>query len=162
MQIFGMTFSTEMLFFLMVLAIGVLMLVFFRNRKYNLLMIQAISKELEAALTPKDQTYTWLGGSVGFTAKYETSKPLRKVDATLTMLSRQSLIFYPISKLMFGNDRLFVVMYPYEKFRREAHILEHWYYKLRLQTLKKNQPFAGIRSHCRKDISYFLFRQGGN
>ncbi|PID57555.1 hypothetical protein CSB45_06925 [candidate division KSB3 bacterium] len=141
MHLFGVTCNTQMLFFLMLIAIGILMLVFFRNRKYNLLMIQAVSKELEAALEPKDQTYTWLGGSVGFTAQYETLKPLRKAEATLTMLSRQSLLFYPISKLMFGNDRLFVVMYPYERCRSEAHVLEQWYYKLRLRSLENESTF---------------------
>jgi hypothetical protein len=85
-----------------------------------------------------------LGGTVGFTAEYVTEKPLRKVEATLTMLSRQSLLFYPISKLFFGNDRLFVVLYPLDKFRREAHILENWYYKIRLRTLEDESSF--IRS----------------
>ncbi len=141
MELWGITFSTQALFFLFIVTIGILMLVFFRNRKYNLETIRTASKELEAALRPQDQTYTWLGGAVGFTAEYQTEKPLRKVEATLTMLSRQSLLFYPISKLMFGSDRLFVVLYPFEKFRREAHLLEHWYYKLRLRTLENEASF---------------------
>lgn len=41
-----------------------------------------------------------------------------------------AVFFYPISKLLFGNDRLFIVCYPVEKFRREAHILEHWCHTL--------------------------------
>jgi hypothetical protein len=136
-EIFGLTISSQTLFFLFVVIIGILMLVFFRNRKYNLMTLQAVGKELESALRPADQTYTWLGGSIGFNAEYKTEKPLRKVDATMTMLSRQSVLFYPISKLLFGNDRLFVVLHPFNgKFRREAHILEHWYYKLRLRTLE--------------------------
>ncbi|PIE32858.1 hypothetical protein CSA56_13755 [candidate division KSB3 bacterium] len=134
-ELFGITLSSQMLFFIFVVTIGILMLVLFRNRKYNLFTIQAIGKELESALQPVDQTYTWLGGSVGFNAEYSTEKPLRKVDATVTMLARQSMLFYPISKLLFGNDRLFVVLYPSHKtIKREAHILDHWYYKLRLRT----------------------------
>ena len=133
-EILGVSLSSHMLFFLFVVVIGVLMLVLFRNRKYNLLTIRAIGKELESALQPEDQTYTWLGGSVGFNAEYKTGKPLRKVEATLTMLSRQSMFFYPISKLLFGNDRLFIVLYPARKtIKREAHILDRWYYKLRLR-----------------------------
>jgi hypothetical protein len=144
-EIFGFTINSQTLFFLFVVSIGILMLVLFRNRKYNLLTIQAIGKELESALHPADQTYTWLGGTVGFNAEYKTVKPARKIDATLTMLSRQSLLFYPISKLLFGNDRLFVVLHPLgEKFRREAHILDHWYYKLRLRTLENESSL--IRS----------------
>lgn len=130
-----MTFSTSTLFFFFVLAIGIIMMVFFRNKKYNLLTIQAISKELETTLQPKDQTYTWIGGSVGCIAEYITKGPIRKVDATITMLARQSVLFYPISKLLFGNDRLFLVMHPNEKVRREAHVLEQWYYRLRLRKL---------------------------
>jgi hypothetical protein len=136
MEIFGMTFSISTLFFVFVLAIGLIMMVFFRNKKYNLLTIQAIGKELEAALQPKDQTYTWIGGTVGCIAEYITKGPIQKVDATITMLARQSVLFYPISKLLFGNDRLFVVVHPHEKVRREAHVLEQLYYRLRLRKLE--------------------------
>lgn len=141
MEIWGVTLSTQTLFFFMLVSIGILTLVFSRNHKYNQTMLKAIARELETALQPQDQTYTWLGGSVGFRVEYETAKPLRKVEATATMLSRQSVFFYPISKLLFGNDRLFIVCYPVEKFRREAHILEHWYYTLRLRTLENEAAF---------------------
>lgn len=139
--IFGFSISTEVVFFLFIAGIGVLMLTFYRNRKYNLTTIKTISTELEAALQPTDQTYTWLGGAVGFRADYQTAPPLQKVEATVTMLSRQSLLFYPISKLLFGNDRLFVVMYPQAKFQREAHILERRYYRFRLRTLENEATF---------------------
>ena len=74
-EIFGFTLSSQVLFFLFIVLIGILMLVLFRNRKYNLLVIRTVGKELESALRPKDQTYTWLGGSVGFRAEYQTEKP---------------------------------------------------------------------------------------
>ena len=141
MELFGWSFSEQTLFFLFILGIAMLMLVFSRNRKYNIQTIAAIGKELESALRPNDQTYTWLGGSVGFKAEYQTPKPLRKAEATVTMLSRQSLLFYPISKIMFGHDRLFVVLYPIEKFRREAHLLERRYYTFRLRTLDNEASF---------------------
>ena len=89
MELFGWSFSEQTLFFLFILGIAILMLVFSRNRKYNIQTIAAIGKELESALRPNDQTYTWLGGSVGFKAEYQTPKPLRKAEATVTMLSFQ-------------------------------------------------------------------------
>lgn len=156
MEIFGISFTTSTLFFLFVLAIGIIMLVFFRNKKYNLLTIQAIGKELEAALQPKDQTYTWLGGAVGCIAEYITERPLRKVDATITMLARQSVLFYPISKLLFGNDRLFVVFHPFEKSRREAHVLEKWYYTLRLRKLD-NQNVLNREEIAVQGKTFYLF-----
>ncbi len=142
MELFGNFIPTQTLFFLFIVAIGMLMLVYFRNRKYNLALLTLISKELETALQPTDQTYTWIGGTVGFKAEYQTSSPLRKAEATATMLSRQSLLFYPISKILLGNDRLFVVLYPTERFRREAHIIERWYYRLRLKTLENEANFV--------------------
>jgi len=142
MELFGNFIPTQTLFFLFLVAIGMLMLVYFRNRKYNLALLTLISKELETALQPTDQTYTWIGGTVGFKAEYQTSNPLRKAEATATMLSRQSLLFYPISKILLGNDRLFVVLYPTERFRREAHIIERWYYRLRLKTLENEANFV--------------------
>ncbi|GAK52002.1 hypothetical membrane protein, conserved [Candidatus Moduliflexus flocculans] len=141
MELFGRFIPTQTLFFIFIVVIGILMLVYFRNRKYNLALLTIVSKELEAALQPTDQTYTWIGGTVGFKAEYQTPNPLRKAEATATMLSRQSLLFYPISKVLLGNDRLFVVIYPTERFRREAHIIERWYYRLRLQTLENEADF---------------------
>ena len=155
-EIWGITFSSQVLFFLFIVFIGILMLVFYRNRKYNILFVQAVGKELEAALSPTDQTYTWLGGAVGFTAEYITEKPIRKVDATVTMLSRQSLLFYPVSKLFFGNDRLFVVLYPFDKSRREAHVLEKWYYNVRLRSLE-NEAALNRQEIAVNGKKFYLF-----
>lgn len=155
-EIWGFSFSTQLLFFFFVVFIGILMLVFYRNRKYNILFIQAVGKELEAALSPTDQTYTWLGGAVGFTAEYITEKPLRKVEATVTMLARQSLLFYPVSKLFLGNDRLFVVLHPFEKSRREAHVLEKWYYTIRLRKLE-NESALNRHEVVVQGKTFYLF-----
>lgn len=115
------------LFLLLILVAVGLTLGYFRGRRKNLEMARAISRELEAALHPKDQTYTWLGGVLGFKAEYRGVSETNRVEATLTLLPRHSLLYLPVAWLLSGGDRLFVVAYPTKPIKGEAHIVASSY-----------------------------------
>jgi hypothetical protein len=119
--------TQEQVFVAMIVAAGVLMLGYLRGRKVNLALVKAISQELETALRPKDQTYTWLGGLLGFRAEYTGSPHAPRVEATLTLAPRHSLLYLPVARLVTGGDRLFVVSYPTKSIRDEAHVVAQAY-----------------------------------
>ncbi len=111
------------LFLVLIVVAGGLTLGYFRGRRRNMDLARAISRELEAALHPEDQTYTWLGGVLGFKADYRGVSATSRVEATLTLLPRHSLLYLPVARLLTGGDRLFVVTYPAKPIRSEAHVI---------------------------------------
>lgn len=115
--------TQEQLFLVLILAAGLLTLGYFRGRRINLGLARAIGSELERVLRPKDQTYTWLGGILGFKADYRSNGAVPRVEATLTLLPRHSLLYLPVARLLSGGDRLFVVAHPREPVRGEAHVI---------------------------------------
>lgn len=134
--------TNQDLFILFVLAAGIIVMAFFWGRRRNLSLIRAFGKELENAIKPEDQEYTWLGGEIGFRADYVTKGPFKKVEATVALLPRQSLLYYPISKLTSGYDKLYVVFHPIKKIIREIHVIEKRYHRFRLSGLKEEPRFA--------------------
>ncbi len=49
-------------------------------------------------------------GYIGFKAEYKVRDEIvEKIEATLTLLPRHSILYLPISKLTIGGDRLFLV-----------------------------------------------------
>ena len=100
------------------------------GRKRNLSIVKFVGNTLEEILKPDDQDYTWLGGSIGFRANYKC-KDLEKVEATLTLLPRQSPLYYPVSYLVSGFDRLYVTFFLKSKIKSEGHIINKRYFKFR-------------------------------
>ncbi len=85
---------------------------------------------------PKDQNFTTIGGQTGYHANLVPKKNLlvRRVDATITLLPRQSLLYLPISLLTFRFDRFFLVMFFGKKAMglvSEGHLIEKNYSKFR-------------------------------
>ncbi|MBC7194428.1 MAG: hypothetical protein H5U37_02060 [Caldisericia bacterium] len=108
---------------------GIVSLQFFKGRKVNtLLMIQYI-REFENELKPKDKLYTYIGGYIGFKADYDLNEDfIKKIELTLTLLPRQSLLYLPISYLTRKHDRLYVILRLKEKFGYDAHIIKKNFY----------------------------------
>ncbi len=95
---------------------------YFVGHKRNLRLIEKISKNIERALKPADKEYTWLGGVLGFTGNFEVNQ-FEKVTASVFMLPRQSVLYYPFSYLTTGFDRLEVLFYLKEKVWNEIHLV---------------------------------------
>ena len=94
----------------------------FLGRKKNLSIVKSVGNTLEEVLKPNDQDYTWLGGSIGFHANYKC-KDFKNVEATLTLLPRQSPLYYPVSFLVSGFDKLYVTFFLKLKIKSEGHIV---------------------------------------
>ena len=123
--------SPEFLLVLMVLA-GVASLQFFKGRKLNLMLMQHYLRAIEDVIKPKDKEYVWLGGYIGFRAHYKVNEGnIDKFEYTLTLLPRQSIFYMPISKLISRHDKLYIVVRPYSQIKREAHLIQKRYYRIK-------------------------------
>lgn len=96
---------------------------FYRGRRRNLYLISSFAKELEGAIKPIDQTYTWLGGYVGFRAEYKLPSPQPQINITLTLLPRHSLLSLPFSLLLLRHDRLYAILPWKTSVPGEAHLV---------------------------------------
>jgi hypothetical protein len=99
---------------------------FYKGRKLNLLLMKHYLHEIESVLKPSDKEYVWLGGYVGYKAKYNRGK----VEVTLTLLPRQSLLYFPISLLTSRHDKLYIV-FKLRNRMAEAHLIQRGYYRVK-------------------------------
>ncbi|MEJ2039269.1 MAG: hypothetical protein P8X55_10080 [Desulfosarcinaceae bacterium] len=78
---------------------------------------------------PDDRTFTNIGGLVGYHANLliKRKSPIQRVDATITLLPRHSLLYLPFSKLIMRYDRLFVSIHLKPRLPGEAHLNEAGY-----------------------------------
>ncbi len=120
------------IFFLFVGFSFLLTLGYFWGRRLNRKIYQAAFNGLVDVVKPDDQTFTNIGGAVGFHANLFVKKkgtPFSRVDATITLLPRHSWLYLPISKLIRKYDRLFITLYLKKPPSEEAHMIERKYSK---------------------------------
>ncbi len=91
-----------------------------------------VFKEIAAVLSPKDQTFTNIGGLTGYHANFvpHRNKSVKQVDATMTLLPRQSWLWYPFSRMIRRFDRLFLSFHLSPKVTgilREGHLIDKSY-----------------------------------
>jgi len=95
-------------------------------------MMQHYLRSIEEIVNPKDKEYIWIGGYVGFRAYYKVRENnIDKFEYTLTLLPRQSILYFPISKLINRHDKIYLVIHPYSKIKREAHLIQKGYYRIK-------------------------------
>jgi len=123
--------SPGVLMAIMILA-GVASIQFFKGRRLNLMLMQHYLRAIEEVIKPKDKEYVWLGGYIGFRAYYKVNEGnIDKFEYTLTLLPRQSIFYMPISKMISRHDKLYIVVRPYSQIKREAHLIQKRYYRIR-------------------------------
>lgn len=115
--------GTLVLFSIFVIA-GATSFQFYRGRKENLKLMIDYIKELESALEPIDKTYTMLGLYSGFRAEYLLRGKPSKVLASLGLMPRESIWYYPISLLTLKHDRLYLVYYLDKKKIPKLHVVK--------------------------------------
>jgi len=147
---------------LVVLA-GVATLQFYQGRRLNIALIKHYVHGFESVLTIRDQLYTWIGGYSGFKVSYDVDeKSIKKVEMTLTMLSRQSIFWLPLSYPVKRGDRLYIVLRPTFKIHADAHIIRNFYYLFgpgiteRKELTKAKTEFEGAKGF------YTLYKQEGD
>ncbi|WP_297090219.1 hypothetical protein [Thermococcus sp.] len=105
---------------------------FYKGRKWNLQLMYHYLQSIEEVVKPEDKDYVWLGGYIGFRAVYKVNRDnIRKFEYTLTLLPRQSLFYFPIALLTSRHDKLYVVIKPFAQIKREAHLIQKGYYRMR-------------------------------
>lgn len=120
--------SFEIITVLFLLAAAAVMQ-FFRGRKLNLQLVEYYMTQSVEVFRPKDKNFTWLGGYIGYRAEFELEDSL-KLEYTLTLLPRQSLLYFPISLLTHRHDKLYVV-FRLKSLGGEAHLIRRGYYRFR-------------------------------
>ncbi|MBN2397851.1 MAG: hypothetical protein JXI32_05675 [Deltaproteobacteria bacterium] len=121
---------TQPLFFLFVAFSFLLTLGYFWGRRQNREIFLSAFNNLMEVFRPDDQTFTNIGGAIGYHANLFIRKKgafLSRVDATITMLPRHSWLYLPVSKLIRKYDRLFIELYVKNKPEEECHIIEERY-----------------------------------
>jgi hypothetical protein len=124
---------TQPVFFLFIAFSGLLALGFYWGRKANQRIALSALQDLVEVVKPDDQSFTNIGGIVGYHANLLIKKksPVQRVDATITLLSRHAWHDFPVSKLIMRYDRLFITVYLREKFLEEGHLIEKGYSRFR-------------------------------
>lgn len=121
---------TQPVFFLFVAFSFLLTFGYFWGRRHNREMFLSAFNDLMEVFRPDDQTFTNIGGAIGYHANLFIRKKgafLSRVDATITMLPRHSWLYFPISKLIRKYDRLFIELYVKNKPEEECHLIETQY-----------------------------------
>ncbi len=117
---------------------------YFRGRKKNQWMCGWISRELEDVLKPRDKDYVNIGGTIGYNFTYKLRPPLTEAKGTYTLLPRQSILYFPISKLIARHDRFYMNIFVSWKLAGEGHIISEYYFK------HMRTPIAGMNKMKRE------------
>jgi len=126
-----MKITPELLLLIMILG-AIATLQFYKGRKLNLTIMDYYLRTIEKVVKPKDRDYVWIGGYVGFRAFYKVNEGnIDKFEYTLTLLPRQSILYFPISKLINRHDKIYFVVKPYTRIKHEAHLIQKGYYRFR-------------------------------
>ncbi|MBP1912906.1 hypothetical protein [Thermococcus stetteri] len=126
-----MELTSGLLLAIMVLA-AISSIQFYKGRKLNLQLMEFYLRSIEEVVKPEDKDYVWLGGYIGFRANYKINRDnIRKFEYTLTLLPRHSILYFPISLVTSRHDKLYIVVRPFAQIKREAHLIQKGYYRLK-------------------------------
>jgi len=124
---------SQPLFWLFLAFTAVLVYGYYWGARENKRIYLSAFNGLVEAIKPVDQTFTNIGGLIGYHGNFVTRKdsPVGKVEATITFLPRQSFLYLPFSILIRKHDRLFVTLYLRQPPKEEGHLIEEKYSRYR-------------------------------
>ncbi|HOK06085.1 MAG TPA: hypothetical protein PK836_03045 [Syntrophales bacterium] len=125
--------ARQPLFYLFIAFSALLGYGFFRGRRVNEGIFRSAFQDLLDIVRPVDQTFVNIGGTIGYHATLTPPKggPVTKVEATITFLPRQALLWMPISLIIRRWDRLFVTLHLSRPPVAEGHLIEKGYARFR-------------------------------
>jgi len=120
---------TQPVFFLFIAFSFLLSFGYLWGRRQNKKLFISAFNDLVDVVKPDDQTFTNIGGVVGYHTNLFIKKkgPVSRVDATITLLPRHSWLYFPISKIISKYDRLFITLYLKQNPSGEGHLIEKKY-----------------------------------
>ena len=121
--------ASQPVFYLFVAATFLLAFGYFWGRRKNRAILVDTFEELMAVIRPQEQTFTNIGGTIGYHAKFTFGKKslYASIAATLLLLPRQSWLYLPISLLVRKSDRLFLIVSLKQYPPAEGHLIERRY-----------------------------------
>jgi len=125
--------ARQPLFYLFVAFSALLSFGYFWGKRVNERLFRTVFEELVAVVRPVDQTFTNIGGLIGYHASLTMPKKgaIEAVNATITFLPRHSWLWMPISKLIRKYDRLFITLHLRQTPIAEGHLIEAAYARFR-------------------------------
>lgn len=147
------------LIFIVIVVSAVLTLQFFKGRRLNLILMKKYLEEIESLLKIRDKDYSWIGGYVGFKAGYKIeNKSFSVLETSLILSPRQSLLYLPISLLLFRGDRVFFLLTPRDrKISKEVHIIREkaFWFRPKIKRAKELQE----RSFSLSGLTFKAFHE---
>ncbi len=153
--------AQEPLFYLFIAFSAFLTYGYFWGKRANHRLFLSAFNDLMDIVRPIDQTFTNIGGLVGYHANFLTKKeaPITRVDATITFLPRHSWLYFPFSKLIRKWDRLFITLYLRHAPREEGHLIEATYAAFRGPKITNADRLTRERITWGKH-NFYLYYQG--
>ncbi len=128
----GSGVTSQPIFYLFIAASVLLSLGYAWGARRNKKILNGAMSALADIFKPKDQQFTNIGGLSGYHANFipHRNRYIRRVDATVTLLPRQSWLYLPVSKLIRRFDRMYLVLHLAPDVMgtlSEGHIIEKGY-----------------------------------
>lgn len=121
--------ARQPIFYLFIALSALLSFGYFWGKRFNERLFRAAFEELISVIKPVDQTFTNIGGIIGYHAEFAmpAKGPIEAVNATITFLPRHSWLWMPFSKLIRKYDRLFITIQLRQSPLAEGHLIETKY-----------------------------------
>ncbi len=127
--------TNQPVFYLFIAFTVLLTLGYSWGRRRNQRILRSALNGLADVINPRDQKFTNIGGQTGFHVNFwpKKSSVFHQVDATITLLPRQSWLYYPFALLFRKFDRLFLSLELKKQpalLLSEGHLIEKGYSRL--------------------------------
>ncbi|MCX7981370.1 MAG: hypothetical protein N2572_00480 [Syntrophales bacterium] len=125
--------ANDPLFWVFVIFTVILVYGFHWGRRRNEHIFRTVMQDMIEVIKPVDQTFTNIGGVVGYHARFFLAKDAwaERVEATITFLPRHAWLYLPISLLIWRHDRLFITVFLRRSLVGEGHLIEKNYARRR-------------------------------
>ncbi len=134
---------------------------YFRGKKKNSWIAGWISRETEDALNPADTDYVNIGGCIGYNFTYSLKGSFKAASGTITMLPRQSALYFPVSLLTTKNDRLYLNIRAEGKLAGEGHVVAQKYITSARKLISGFESFNREKYVSKEDVFYLLWNTPG-
>ncbi len=99
------------------------------GRRLNRRVLMGALDPLLEIFKARDQQFTNIGGQTGFHASIVpgNSRVIRRIDTTVTLLPRQSLLYLPFSFVIRKSDRMQMILFLNKRgkaLKEEAHLID--------------------------------------
>lgn len=130
---------------------------FYKGRRVNLALLEFTIKVFERVLKPRDKNYNVIGIYVGYRGIYKLgSDGVSRVEVVVTLMPRQSLLYYPVALLTSRFDKVYVFFRLSRPVYREAHVIRKHYYRAGFRRAIKGVKKLNVESVDVGGKTYYL------